>query len=58
MLNSALNDCDAFAQTEEIASSFSRDPPPGSASGDWSMYPSSFSWRISDGVNFLNFSNV
>lgn len=52
MLNSPLNDCDAFAQTEEIASFFSKDPPPGSASGDWSMCPSSFSWRVSGGVNF------
>ena len=56
MLNSHLNDCDAFAQTQEIASSFSRDPPPGSASGDWSIYLSSFSSRVSGGVNFLNFS--
>ena len=56
MLNSRLNDCDAFAQTQEIASSFSRDPPPGSASGDWSIYLSSFSSRVSGGVNFLNFS--
>lgn len=52
MLNSPLNGCDAFAQTEEIASFFSKDPPPGSASGDWSMCPSSFSWRVSGGVNF------
>ena len=58
MLNSPLNDCHAFAQTEEIASSFSRDPPPGSASGDWRMYPPSFLWRVCGGVNFLDFSNV
>lgn len=58
MLNSPLKACHVFAQTEEIASSFSRDLPSGSASGDWRMYPPSFLWRVSGGVNFLDFSNV
>lgn len=52
MLNSSLNGCDAFAPLVETALLSSKNCPPGSALDAWSMFPSSFSWRVSGGDDF------